>query len=149
MAADEPNEPSPVGAIFDTTSRGRFDLVIYADGLLGVKGTYLGVALRGGGAGAGAAGLGQSSGEAYERKRLATKLESGREQLLREAPNFFIAREVIRDLALRKRWFGHSLTVRTEFEPEGRKFDWKPRLNVFDEVERVLRVAFSDRVRRE
>jgi hypothetical protein len=149
VAAEEPNEPSPVGAIFDTTSRGRFDLVIYEDGLLGVKGTYLGVALRGGAVGAGAAGLGQSSGETYEQKRLAAKLASGRERLIREDPNFFIARQVIRDLVLRKRWHGHSLTVKTEAEPQGRTFDWKPRLNDFDEVERVLRTAFPDLVNRE
>ena len=45
-------EPTtPLGVIVDTNSGGRFDLIVYEDGILGVKGTYVGVALRAGGAG--------------------------------------------------------------------------------------------------
>ena len=42
-------EVQPLGAICDTNSKGRFDLILYEDGLLAVKGTYTGVALRGAG----------------------------------------------------------------------------------------------------
>jgi hypothetical protein len=39
----------PLGVIFNTNSRGRFDLLVYDDGLLAIRGTYVGVAMRGGG----------------------------------------------------------------------------------------------------
>ena len=45
-------EPTTLlGAIVDTNSGGGFDLIVYEDGILAVKGTYVGVALRAGGAG--------------------------------------------------------------------------------------------------
>jgi len=44
-------EPTTLlGAIVDTNSGGGFDLIVYEDGILAVKGTYVGVALRAGGA---------------------------------------------------------------------------------------------------
>lgn len=88
-------------------------------------------------------------GGGREQKPLVAKLASGRECILREDPNFFIARRVVRDLVLGKRWHGRSLTVKTEAEPRGRTFNWKPRLNDFDEVERALRTAVPDLVNRE
>jgi hypothetical protein len=78
------DEPQPLGAIFDTTSRGFFDLVVYDDGVLGVKGSYRGLILRGAGAGAGAAGAGVEAGTRYERKRL--------ERVLRPATRAALAR---------------------------------------------------------
>jgi hypothetical protein len=44
-------EPQPLGAIYDTNSKGRFDLVVYSDGVLCLRGTYVGVALRAAGIG--------------------------------------------------------------------------------------------------
>jgi hypothetical protein len=145
------DEPTPIGVIFDANSRGRFDLVIYADGLLAVKGTYVGVMLQGAGAGAGGAGagVGWSSGRRYEQRRLSKKLQRGRAQLMHEAPNFFIPRDSIADLALRKRWHGHSLILRTHDDRTGRRFEWKPALNNFAEVEERLRSVFAGAVRRD
>ena len=144
------DEPTPVSAIFDTNSKGRFDVVVYEDGLLAIKGTYVGVALRGAGAGLGGpgAGIGAASGSSYERTRLAEKLRAGRQKLLSDPSTFFVPRESIVELALRKRWHGHSLIVRTNDHPD-RKFDWKPALNNFATVEQQLRSAFPDLVHRE
>jgi hypothetical protein len=148
---DGGDEPTPVGAILDTNSNGRFDLVIYEDGLLAVKGTYVGVMLRAAGVGIGGAGpaVGWSSGSKYETKRLAERLRCGREQLVHREPNFFVTAESIVGLALRKRWHGHSLIVRTHEHTEGRRFDWKPRLNSFPQVEGQLWAAFPNLVHRE
>jgi hypothetical protein len=142
-------EPHPIGAIFDTNCHGRFDLVVYEDGLLAVKGTNIGVALRGAGpgavgAGAGlggavAAGTGGSAsfarGRTYEAKRLARVLESARAELVDQNPNRFIPRETIISLMLRERWYGHSLTVRKGEHTAGQRFDWKPKLNDFAQVQ--------------
>jgi hypothetical protein len=149
-----PDNPPPRGAIFDTNSNGRFDLVVYDDGLLAVKGTYVCIMVRGAGAGLGSAGtggagvaVGSSAGaSSYEAKRLAGVLESGREQLVRQEPNFFIARDSILSLTLRKRWHGHSLTIRTEEDPAGRRFEWKPALNKFSQVQEQLAIAFGERL---
>jgi hypothetical protein len=43
---DESDTEALPGAIVDTNSTGRFELVISRDGILAVTGTYLGVALR-------------------------------------------------------------------------------------------------------
>jgi hypothetical protein len=149
------DERVPVGAIFDTNSEGRFDLVIYEDGLLAVKGTYVGVAFRGAGAGlsgagfgAASTGAGASSGGSYESSRIQRKLTAGRAALIDKPPNFFIPGASIVELVLRKRWHGHALTVRTHEDPFGRRFDWKPKLNNFAEVETRLRSVFPDMVRR-
>ena len=149
-------EPHPIGAIFDTNCHGRFDLVVYEDGLLAVKGTYIGVALRGAGpgmvgagaglGGAAAAGTGGSAafaaGRTYEAERLARVLESARAELVDHKPNRFIPREAIVGLMLRKRWYGHSLTVRTDEHSVGERFDWKPKLNDFAGVQELLTSVF-------
>ena len=57
-------------------------------------------------------------------------------------PNFFVPREQIVSLVLRKRWYGHRLTIRTHEDSAGRRFDWKPRLNDFAHVEEILASAF-------
>ena len=61
MRAQQPAENAvmpgaPLGAIDDTNSKGRYDLVVYRDGILGAHGTYLGVAMLGSGAGMGTLG---------------------------------------------------------------------------------------------
>jgi hypothetical protein len=134
--------PAPLGAIFDTNSRGRFDLVVYGDGLLAVKGSYKGVALRAAGVGSGAAAAGWSAGTTYEMTRLKGMLKDGREHALAQKSSFFIPDDSIVGLTLRKRWYGHSLTVRTQNEISGRKFEWKQKLNDFDHIEKLLRCAY-------
>lgn len=148
MPADDRH---PLGAIFDTNSSGRFDLVVYDDGLLAVTGSYVGVALRGAAAGAQTGGVspGWAAGESYETKRLARVLQTARADLIHTEPNFFIPRASIVNLVLRKRWHGHSLIVTTDEEPDGRRFDWKPKLNNFAGVEELLTSAFPGLVRRE
>jgi hypothetical protein len=154
----------PIGAIFDTNSKGRFDLVVYDDGLLAVKGTYVGAALLGAGAGmagAGGGGLGgaaaagagvatgRAAGRRYEAGRLVRVLRSGREELIATHPNFFIARGAILGLVLRKRWYRHALTIRTRDDGAGRTFEWKPALNNFAQVQQLLTSAFPGLVTRE
>ena len=73
MGTADGDERVPFGVIFDTTSKGRFDLVIYDDGLLAVKGTYAGVALRGAGAGLSGAGFGGGATRAGPKLAAATK----------------------------------------------------------------------------
>jgi hypothetical protein len=144
----ESAETPPTGAIFDTNSKGRFDLVVYDDGLLAVKGTYTGVALRGASAGmvgtggGGLAGSVAAGGRGWEAQRLARVLATGRPELAGKKPNFFIPRHAIVSLMLRKRWYRHSLIVRTHENTAGRRFDWKPRLNNFGEVQEILTSTF-------
>ena len=148
----------PRGAIFDTNSGGRFDLVVYDDGLLAVRGTYIGVALRGagaGGVGTGGAvgaglgsGIGSSAAKSYENKRLEKLLQRPRGELIDDPVSFFIEKEAVTDVILRKRWHGCSLTVCTRADTGGRKFSWKPALNNFAAVEHLLTDVFGERVRR-
>jgi hypothetical protein len=160
----ETAEQRPIGAIFDTNSAGRFDLAVYDDGLLAVHGTYLGVALRAAGAGmvgAGGGGIGGAvaagsgvaagwtGGSRYEASRLARVLEAARDEVIGTEPNFFIPRESIIGLVLRRRWYGHSLTVRTHANNTGRKFEWKPKLNDFAQVQELLTAAFPGLVSRD
>lgn len=159
----EPIPPAePLGAIHDTNSRGRFDLVIYEDGILAVKGTYVGVALRGAGVGmvgaggsglggaaaaGGGAGLGSVGGRGYEGKRLAKLLSHPRTEILASDPaNFFLPRTEIIGVVLHKRWHGCSATIKTQADPDGRKFSWKPALNNFSYVRGVVESAFGDQV---
>ena len=94
-------EPTtPLGAIVDTNSGGRFDLSAYEDGFLGVKGTYVGVALRAGGAGmvgggsglsgAAAAGAGSAggtlAGRGFEQKRISKLLAMPRSEVFAGDP---------------------------------------------------------------
>jgi hypothetical protein len=155
-------DPVPVGAIHDTNSRGRFDLVIYQDGILAVKGTYIGVALRGAGVGmvgAGGGGLGGAAsagggaavgalgGRSYEGKRIEKLLRHPREEVVASNPaNFFLPRKEIIGVVLRKRWHGCSATIKTEGDHDGRTFTWKPSLNNFSHVRRVMESAFGDQV---
>ena len=149
-------EPQPLGAIYDTNSKGRFDLVVYADGVLCLRGTYVGVALRAAGIGMVGGGGGLSGGvlaggggsagfgaaRSYEERRLVSALASGREEAVKRKAGFFIPRDTIIGLALRTRWYGHSLTIRTTDDDAGRRFDWKPRLNTFAHVQEILASAF-------
>ena len=146
-------EPTtPLGVIVDTNSGGRFDLIVYEDGILGVKGTYVGVALRAGGSGlsgAAAAGTGSAgctrAGRGYEQKRVSKSLTMPRSEVLAGDPkNHFVPVEQIAGLVLRKRWHGHSLTIATRDHPSGRKYSWKPALNNFDQVYSMLEAKFGE-----
>jgi len=154
-------EVQPLGAICDTNSKGRFDLILYEDGLLAVKGTYTGVALRGagvgavglgggGGLGVGAAaglgaGVGAGVGRSYEGRRLGKVLGHPRAEILTQNPkNFFVDRSSITGVLLRKRWHGCSLTITTQAQPGGRVFSWKPALNNFSYIKSVAAAAFGD-----
>lgn len=149
----------PLGVIFNTNSGARFDLLVYDDGLLAIRGTYVGVALRGGGAGmagagggltgAAAAGAGTaaawSGATSYEGKRIAKILQRSRVELIEaDKVNFFIPRASVSGVVLRKCWYGCSLTVRTDADPAGRRFTWKPALNNFAHVRELTLAAFDD-----
>lgn len=149
--------PNVIGVIHDTNSNGRFDLVAYRDGILAVKGTYIGVAIRASGpgmvglggaatAGAGTAGS-VSSGSSYEDRRLAKVLQRSREEILAaDRKNHFIAVNDVSRALLRRRWYGHSLTILTRDCPGGRKYAWKPALNSFERVHGVLVECLGDRL---
>lgn len=143
----------PAGAVFDVNAKGRFDLVVYDDGILAVRGTYVGVALRAAGVGmvgagpitAAGASLGAAGADAYEARRLA-KVIGGRtrDEILALSPqNSFIPRDTIAAVVLRKRWYGCSLLLRTNTDDDGRRFTWKPALNDYASVRTVLRAAFG------
>ena len=156
-------DPQPVGVIVDTNSaRGRLDLIVYDDGILAAKGTYFGVMLRAAGPGMGGAGggglggavaagagsaAGWSAGSSYESKRIATLLEHPRAEIpALDTKNFFIPRDAITGIILRKRWYTRSLTVSTETDAGILKFTWKPALNDFNDVRRTVTTAFGDLV---
>jgi hypothetical protein len=137
----EPLADSPLlGAIHDTNSHGRFDLLVYDDGILAVRGTYFGVALLGATYRAGG-----RSARRYETKRIEKLLRDGRDLALRHDPrNFFIGRAEIAALRLRKRWFERSLTVERLDPAAVRTYTWKPALNSFDQVSFLLQSAYGD-----
>jgi hypothetical protein len=153
-------EKLPVGVIFDTNSHGRFDLLIYPDGILGVRGTFLGVALRGVGAGmvgAGGSGLGGATtagigvaggsnlGKNLKGKRVSRLLTRPRSKILElHVQNFFVPITGISVLQLHKSWSECSLNVITSENPSGRSFRWKPALNSFNMVREVITTAFGD-----
>jgi hypothetical protein len=132
---------------------------VYEDGILGVKGTYVGVVLRAGGAGmvgsgsglsgtaaagAGSAG-GTLAGRGFQQKRVSKLLAMPRSEVLAGDPeNHFIPVEEVVGLVLRKRWHGHSLTIVTRNQPTGRKYSWKPALNNFDRVCGMLQAKFGE-----
>jgi hypothetical protein len=167
MSPERPHTESRVfGVIVDTNSKGRFDLIVYTDGILAVPGTYVGVALRAGGAGMGGAGggspasagviagtgaaIGAAGGRTYETGRLAKTLARPRSEVLEAEPkSFFVDRGKIVGLVLRKRWYGCSLAVKTQDQPDGRKFEWKPALNNFSNVRNAVEEAFGDLVSEE
>lgn len=149
-----PLDLHPRGVIVDTHSKGRFDLVIFADGILAIHGSYVGVGLIGAGAGmvgaggsaagsAAAAGLGLALGasgaDRYEAARVSKALRAGRAEALSADPrNHFIAGEGLQELRLKKRWYGHSLAVVTPIWPGGRVYGWKPALNRLPDVKELL-----------
>lgn len=134
-----------LGTIVDTNSRGRFDLLVYADGILAIKGTYIGVVLRTAGPGMGVgADLG---GGAYEQRRIAKQLDQSRDALLTtDEGNHFVPASSVTRLELRKRWYGHSLLIVSHDVREGRKYEWKPALNTFAAVNQLLESVFGPRL---
>lgn len=142
----------PLGAIVDTNSAGRFDLVLYEDGILAVRGTYIGVALRAGGTGmmgagaaaGGGAAAGNLAGPGYEEARLSKLLREPRSAVLADhASNHFIPVDSVVHLLLKQRWHEHSLTISTGEHPDGRKYKWKPALNDFKRVRSMLEAKFG------
>jgi hypothetical protein len=143
----------PAGVVFDVNAKGRFDLVVYDDGILAVRGTYAGVALRAAGVGMVAAGpdttagatIGAAGASAYEARRLA-KIIGGRtrdEILELSAQNSFIPRDTVTAVVLRKRWYGCSLVLCTSMEADGQRFTWKPALNDYASIRTVLKTVFG------
>jgi hypothetical protein len=128
------------GVINDTNSKGRFDLLVYDDGILAVRGTYLGVALR-----SATYRSGGGLGTQYEVGRIEKLLRNGRESALKSDPkNFFVRREEIAALRLRKRLLEHSLRIEGHDSAGVRTYTWKPALNSLDEVRRCLQSAYGD-----
>lgn len=137
-----------LGQIHDTNLHGRFELLLYADGILAVKGNYVRTALLAGGAVLGGAGGAAAVGgvaAATRRGRFTrdkrTELPSpSRAQLLSGHPtNHFIPRAELAGIALKKRWYSHSITVTTTAgAPEPRKYTWKPALNHYQLVRQTL-----------
>lgn len=113
----------PVGVVFDTRSRGQFDLVLYADGVLGIPSTYRDYKVR--------------------MVRLDLVLSHNRAEVVAEQPvNFFIPRDSLQAVTLRKRWCRHTLILHTQ--DKRRKFSWWPPLNNFNRVSRFSGEAFGD-----
>jgi hypothetical protein len=152
--------PAARGCIFDTNGKppspkGRFDLLVYDDGLLAVHGNYLRTAILGASAGAGAGGPGMAAtgmvaGTAglhgYDLKRFAATASHGRDELLAGHPaNHFIPVSDIAGLLLRRRWYEHSLQV--VGDAAARTYRWKPRLNRTDYVVELLTSTFGFLVR--
>jgi len=143
----------PLGVIVDTNSAGRFDLVLYEDGILAVRGTYMGVALRAGGIGmvgggpaaaGGGAATGNLAGRGHEGARLSNLLQEPRSAVLRDhASNHFIPVDSVLRVALKNRWHEHSLTISTREHPDGRKYVWKPALNDFKRARTMLEAKFG------
>jgi hypothetical protein len=70
-----------------------------------------------------------------------------RAQIVASSPqNFFIARDTINGIVLRKRWRGCSLSLRTSTDQGGRRFTWKPALNDYASVRTVLKTVFGSSV---
>jgi hypothetical protein len=140
-------------------SGGIFDLVVYSDGILVLKGTYVGLILRGAGTGMAAAGgggvgsgltagagsaAGWRAGQTYEGKRLAKLLERTRPEIMRaNAKNCLLPRESLTHILLRRRWHGGALTITTSTQPEQRTFTWKPTVNDFASVRSLLCETFG------
>jgi hypothetical protein len=144
------------GCIFDTNAKspspkGRFDLVVYDDGLLAIHGNYLRTAILGASAGAGAGGpgiaatgvvAGTAGLHGYDLKRFATTASHGRDELLAGHPaNHFLPVSEIAGLLLRRRWYEHSLQVVGGIAT--RTYRWKPKLNRIDYVVELLTSTFG------
>jgi hypothetical protein len=153
MSEGSEREEVLVGVIFDTNSRGRYDLAIYTDGILAVRGNYVRAAIfgaaSGGGVSAGAlAGVvGSSAARGVGGRRAAKFRFSSRRELLDANPsNYFVRQELITRLVVQKRWSSHSLEIHIDGAPEVRRYVWKPGFNRFSEVHRAVTIVFGDRV---
>ena len=136
-----------IGAITNTNSKGRFDLLVFSDGMMAIRGSYVGVVLRAGGAGSGAApaaGMGWGAGGAYDDSRISRAMAVPREELLRQdSRNFFLELTKMTSVVLERHWYGHGLTVFSTTNPSGRRFTWKPALNQFHYVRDIVTQAFG------
>jgi hypothetical protein len=145
------------GCIFDTNAKspspkGRFDFVVYDDGLLAIHGNYLRTAILGGSGGAGAGGpsiaavgavVGTEGLRGYDLKRFAATASHGRDELLAGHPsNHFLPVSEIAGLVLRHRWYEHSLQV-DDRDTGTRTYRWKPKLNRIDYVVQLLTSTFG------
>lgn len=148
--------PAARGCIFDTNAtppsrRGRFDLIVYSDGVLAIHGNYVRTAMLGASAGAGAGGPGATVGAvaglgAYDSKRFMAVARCERDELLaRHSSNHFLADSDIARLVLRRRWYEHSLQV--DSGSSVRAYRWKPRLNRVDYVIDLLKSTFGGLVK--
>lgn len=148
--------PAFLGAIANTNSDGRFDLLVYHDGILAVPGSYWGTVLMGASAGAGAglanaaasglgAGAGSGVASAHDRERIAKLTAVPRAELLGRDRVVFYADDSIVSASLTKRWHGHSLDVALG-AGETRTFRWKPAMNRFDLVASTLRLLLGARL---
>lgn len=147
--------PVARGCIFDTNAKppspkGRFDLVVYDDGVLAAHGNYVRTAILGASAGIGAGGPGLAAGavagtvglRGYDLKRFAAMTRHGRDELLAaHTSNHFLPASEMAALVLRCRWYEHSLQI--ERVAGGRVYRWKPRLNRTDYVVELLTATFG------
>jgi len=123
---------APRGCIFDThakppSPKGRFDLVVYDDGLLALHGNYRRPA-RTQGTGEPPAGVSAVPMRGHDLKRFTSIAGQSRDELLARHPsNHLLATSDITGLHLRRRWTEHVLRV--EVGGEERTYRWKPRLN--------------------
>jgi hypothetical protein len=151
------SDPALLGAIANTNSPRRLDLLVYDDGIVGVPGSYLGTVALGAGAGVGAgmgspiaAGTGAASGIAgagsVDGRRIARALAMPRTELLRRDGVEFIAETSVQSALLTKRWQGAWLTLDLD-SSEPRTFRWKPVMNRFEVVDATLRELFGSRLR--
>ena len=148
--------PAALGCIFDTntkapSARGRFDLVVYVDGLLAIHGNYARTVMLGARAGAGVSGPGIAAASAaagtaglrgYDLKRFAKLAGERRDELLARHPsNHFLPVPATGELVLRRRWSEHSLQV--VLGARAPTYRWKPRLNRADYVIELLSSTFG------
>jgi hypothetical protein len=146
-AFDRGTTASLLGAVFDTNSRGRYDLLVYDDGILAIRGNYRNAALaaaRGGTLGGPGFGLGPSQPPSlYIPRILGPLIDLSRDQLLArdESHNFFTPTASITAVQLTKHWYAHSLTLTTSLGPDGRRYSWKPAFNHWPYVKELLHRA--------
>lgn len=154
--------PVARGCIFDTNAKppapkGRFDLIVYDDGLLAIHGNYLRTAILGASAGTAAgapviAAAGAVAGteglDGYDLERFVATASHGRDELLAgHLSNHFLPVSEMTGLVLRRRWYEHSLQVGGP--TYARTYRWKPKLNRIDYVVELLTANFGVLVREE
>ena len=136
------------GVIFDTNSKGRYNLVVLAEGIAALRGNYRGSAVLGASAAAGGAFAAVTSQAwsrregAYLRTLPTTDLAALLEQ---DARNFLISDAEISRVSLRRRWFEHAVLIESP-SGEQRRFAWKPKLNDFRRVQHLLSDRFGQRL---